>query len=84
MWSDWHAGGQKRNGWDEGKEKTVLHLGKGSWAVDQGWGMKRSSNASSIPTDNATDIENGFCVARYVYVNVPGVLLNLSSFNNKF
>lgn len=45
-----------------------------TWGKDHGRGMKRSSNASSIPTDNATDIENGFCVARYIYVNLPGVL----------
>lgn len=47
--------------------------------------MERSSKASSIPTDNAvaTDIENGFSVARCVYANILGVLVGFFSFRRK-
>ena len=66
------------------EKKRRFHLKKGSWIANGGkgwaegrggWRMERSSKASSIPTDNAvaTDIENGFSVARCVYVNILGV-----------
>lgn len=81
------AGGQREMDGTREKKRR-FHLKKGSWIAKggrAGWRMERSSKASSIPTDNAvaTDIEDGFSVARCVYANILGVLVGFFSFRRK-